>query len=282
MTKRKILRKLLESKSLVKIVGAHNGLSARLAEEAKFDGVWASSLEISATYALPDANILTMSQYLQAADIMNCATNIPVIADCNEGYGGVNNIIHTVREYERHGIAGICIEDKVFPKINSFSNQKQKLVSIEEFAEKVYAAKKNQTDPDFVVIARVEALIAGKGVEEAIQRAIAYEKAGADAILIHSKAKTSEEISQFMKYWNHKKPIIAIPTTYPTTPSKDLERMGIKVLIYANQGLRSYIKSLKETFQELSSSGELINIENKIASLDEVFALQQIDKWENI
>src|SRR5262245_38106102 len=139
MKKTEKFRQLLNSKRLCRLVGAHNGLSARLVQGAGFDGVWASSLEISASYALPDASILTMTQFLQAADMMNCATTITVIADCDSGYGNINNVIHLVNEYERHGIAGICIEDKLFPKANSFDPGRQTLAPIEEFAKKIRA-----------------------------------------------------------------------------------------------------------------------------------------------
>lgn len=282
MTKAQNLRQLLSLNRIVRIVGAHDGLSATIVEQAGFDGVWASSLEVSASYALPDADILTMTQYLQSAYIMNCATQIPVIADCNGGYGSVNNVIHLVHEYERHGIAGICLEDKVFPKTNSFSHGSQVLTSIEDFFKKIKMAKASQTNPDFVIIARVEAFIAGHGLEEALKRAYAYQEAGADAIVIHSKVNTETEISQFMKNWENKTPIIVIPTTYPNVSYKILEDMGVKVVIYANQGLRSVIKTLKDNLKELYLSESSSNIENKISSLEEIFELQKISQWENL
>ena len=186
--KSKALKNLLKKK-LVKIVGAHDGLGAKLIAEAGFDGVWASGLEISASYGLPDANILTMSEYLERAVEMNEATSLPVIADCDTGYGNINNVIHMIEKYEKAGIAAVCIEDKLFPKVNSFVEGRQELADIEEFCGKLRAIKDTQINPDFMVIARIEALIAGWGMNEALKRANAYCESGADAILIHSKKK---------------------------------------------------------------------------------------------
>ena len=178
--------------------------AASNAVEAGFDGVWASGLEISASYGLPDANILTMSEYLERATEMNEATSLPVIADCDTGYGNVNNVIHMVEKYEKAGIAAICIEDKLFPKVNSFIEGRQDLADIEEFCGKIRAVKNTQKNPDFMVIARVEALIAGWGMKEALKRATAYAESGADAILIHSKKRDNKEILEFCKKFKKK------------------------------------------------------------------------------
>ena len=197
--------KSLFKKKLIRIVGAHDGLGAKLIGEAGFDGVWASGLEISASYGLPDANILTMTEYLERAVEMNEATSLPVIADCDTGYGNVNNVIYMVEKYEKAGIAAICIEDKLFPKVNSFIEGRQDLADIDEFCGKIRAVKNTQKNPDFMVIARVEALIAGWGMKEALKRANAYSESGADAILIHSKKKDKKEILEFCKKFKKKK-----------------------------------------------------------------------------
>jgi phosphoenolpyruvate phosphomutase len=268
------LRELLESNEVTKVIGAHNGLSARLAEQAGFDAVWASGLEISATHAVPDANILTMTENLQAAIVMNQATSIPIICDCDSGYGSVNNVIRMVKEYERNGIAGICIEDKQFPKLNSFVNGSQKLTPIAEFVSKIRAAKDTQQDPDFVVIARVEALIAGEGMVKAIERAYAYEEAGADAILIHSKMKDIDEIKEFVQSFRGSVPIVVVPTTYPNITVNDLKLMGIGMVIYANHGLRSSIAAMEETFSKIIMDGTTASIESNISTMQQVFELQ--------
>jgi phosphoenolpyruvate phosphomutase len=141
MTKSKKLLNLFSSHKLIRVMGAHNALSAKLVEKSGFDAVWASGLEISTSYALPDANILTMTDFFNVASSMNEAVNIPVIADCDTGYGNSNNVIHLVKKYEVAEIATVCIEDKLFPKVNSFIPGRQELASIAEFVGKILAAK---------------------------------------------------------------------------------------------------------------------------------------------
>src|SRR3989338_5782969 len=178
--KAKALRELFRSKPLLRIVGAHDGLGVKLIEKNGFDGIWASGLEISTSYGVPDANILTMTEYLHAASVMNEASSLPVICDCDTGYGNASNVIHMIKKYEAAGLAAVVIEDKTFPKVNSFVPGRQNLAPMEEFMGKIEAAKNTQANPEFMVFARVEALIAGWGMEEAVRRAVAYAKAGAD------------------------------------------------------------------------------------------------------
>ena len=280
MNKAKILRKQLADRDVVRIVGAHDGLGSKLIAKSGFEGVWASGLEISASYGVPDANILTMTDYLERACEMNEASTLPVIADCDTGYGNVNNVIHLVEKYERNGIAGICIEDKIFPKMNSFVSGKQELANIDEFSGKIEAAKNTQKSKDFFVIARVEALIAGWGMEEAIKRANIYADAGADAILIHSKKKEPDEIIEFCKLFN-KLPKVVVPTTYPTFNEKEMPKLGIKIVIYANHILRSSIKAINETLGEISKTKELSSVDRKITSLSEVFELQGVKQLKH-
>tara|TARA_B100000787_G_scaffold170024_1_gene163510 strand:+ start:3097 stop:4743 length:1647 start_codon:yes stop_codon:yes gene_type:complete len=278
--KPKILRNLFKKK-LVRIVGAHDGLGAKLIGESGFDGVWASGLEISASYGLPDANILTMSEYLERAIEMNEATTLPVIADCDTGYGNVNNVIHMVEKYEKAGIAAICIEDKLFPKVNSFIEGRQDLADVEEFCGKIRAVKNTQKNPDFMIIARVEALIAGWGMKEALKRANAYAESGADAILIHSKKKDNKEILEFCKNFKKQIPIVVVPTTYPNFNEKEMPKYGIKLVIYANHILRSTIKAVSKTLEILNKTGELASIENHIVPLSKVFELQGMTTLKN-
>jgi len=282
MNKSTTLRRLLDGPKLFRIVGAHDGLSARLIEDSGFEAVWASSLGISVVHAMPDADILTMTQYLQATEVMNAAIDLPIVADCNAGFGNINNVVHLVHKYERCGIAGVCIEDKVFPKTNSLFRGQQLLSPIGEFVEKLRKAKSSQTSPDFVVIARVEALIAGLGFDEAVKRASAYEEAGADAIVIHSKATGPEEIVEFMGRWRGQAPIIVIPTTYPRVTLQELQGLGIRGAIYACQGLRSSIRGMKDVFAELFRASGPACVENKIATLEEVLETQRTYEWVNL
>ena len=176
--------KKLRGKQFVKVCGAFDVMSAKLAEMNGFDAIWASGFGISSARALPDAGIITMTELLDAVTFMSEACSIPVIADCDTGYGGPNNVAHLVKKFENAGICGICIEDKTFPKENSlFKDGKQDMLSKRDFVAKIVAAKNAKRNDDFVIIGRVEALIADLGVEEALNRANAYEKAGADIFL---------------------------------------------------------------------------------------------------
>jgi phosphoenolpyruvate phosphomutase len=277
MTKAAKLRELLSSDRLIRVAGAHNGLSARLVETAQFDAIWASGLEISASYGLPDTHIVTMTEFLAAAAQMDFVTTIPILADCNTGHGDEYNVMHLVKHYERLRIAGVCIEDKAFPKINSFMQGAQVLESIEKFASKIRAAKAAQENPDFVVIARTEAFIAGLGLEVALLRAHAYAEAGADLVLVHSKARTAEEIADFMQHWTGAVPIAVVPTTYGGTTTQDLYDLGVKVVIYANQGMRAAVRAMQTVFSNILQSGHTSKIEGMVASVQEVFALQSVE-----
>jgi phosphoenolpyruvate phosphomutase len=268
------LRELFSEEGLVRIAGAHDGITAKLVELNGFDGVWASGFEISTSYAVPDANILTMTQYLEAASVMNDAVLIPIVADCDTGYGNSNNVMHMVRKYEAAGIAAVTIEDKRFPKVNSYIPGRQELAPIAEFVGKILAAKNAQQTKEFMVIARVEALIAGWGQEEALRRAHAYVEAGADAILIHSKSNTPDEIVGFAKAWDFSAPLVIIPTSYPTITEEEIEQSGVKMVIYANHGLRAAIKAVNEVLSQINSDRRLDTIGDRIVPMREVFELQ--------
>ena len=274
MNKTRKLRELFNSNELIRVMGAHNALGAKLVEKSGFDAVWASGLEISTSYALPDANILTMTDFFNAASSMNEAVNIPVIADCDTGFGNSNNVIHLVKKYEAAEIAAVCIEDKLFPKVNSFIPGRQELASIAEFVGKILAAKNAQNGPDFMVIARVEALIAGWGMDEALKRAHAYADAGADAILIHSKSGSPGEIYEFVDKWNNQAPLVVVPTKYYDVTAEELQEKRISMVIYANHGIRASIRAMSEVFSSVYNSGNTAAVEEKISTLDEVFELQ--------
>lgn len=269
------LRRLLKDRGVIRLIGAHDGLSAKIGERAGFDAVWASGFEISAAYALPDANILTMTEYLGAATVMNDAIRIPVVADCDTGYGNSLNVIQLVRKYEAAGIAAVCLEDKLFPKVNSFVAGRQELASIAEFVGKILAAKNARANPDFMVIARTEALIAGWGMEEALTRARAYVEAGADGILIHSKKKDPGEIEEFVHRWDRNAPLWIVPTSYPSLGLDRIRALGkIGAVIYANQGLRSAAKVMEKNLRKIVETGSAASLEGEMASMEEIFELQ--------
>jgi phosphoenolpyruvate phosphomutase len=269
------LRELLHRPGAMVAVGAHDALSARLIERAGFDAVWASGFAISAAqFALPDANVITMTENLEVIRQMSRATSLPIIADIDNGYGNAINVMRTITEYEAAGVAAISIEDNIFPKRCSFySGVQRELVSVEEHCGKIRAAKSAQRSADFMVIARTETLIAGYGMEEALRRAAAYAEAGADAILIHSKAPTAVEVMEFARRWSHDTPLVVVPTTYASTPLQALEAAGFKIVIFANHPVRAAITAMKETLAMLRREGTASLLDLHIASLDEVYDL---------
>lgn len=273
------LKEMMKSKSIIKVGGAYDALSAKLVETAGFDAIWAGSFAISATHALPDASILTMTEFLRATENMVDACNIPVIADCDTGFGGPSNVSHAVKKYEKAGIAGISIEDKIFPKQNSLlENSKQELLPEKDFVAKIIAAKESRKEENFMIIARTEALIAKKGMDEAIKRANAYEKAGADAILIHSKEKTPNEIFEFSNQWNGNIPLVVVPTSYPSVKTSELILNNIKIVIYANQSLRAAHNIMSIILKEIIQKDSLSEVKIDLSSMDDIFKLQEMYK----
>ena len=277
-----ILQKKLQQNSIIKVGGAFDAMSAKLVENAGFDAVWAGSFAISATHALPDASILTMTEFFNVASTMTNACDIPIIADCDTGYGGPSNVAHMVRKYENAGIASICIEDKIFPKQNSLlEGGKNDLISEKEFVAKILAAKEAKNNNDFLIIARIEALISGLGVKEALKRADAYEAAGADAILIHSKQKTPEEIFEFTDSWKGTIPIVAVPTTYDGVKLNELHEHKIKMVIYANQTLRAAYTAMENLLKEMMITEKISDITQPMSDMNEIFELQEMYDIKN-
>jgi phosphoenolpyruvate phosphomutase len=273
------LRELLASGTLVRAVGAYNALMAVLVEQAGFDAVWVSSFEVSACRALPDASLLTMTDYLEAAVQIERACDLPVIADCDTGFGNALNVAHMVRSYEAAGIAAVSIEDKVFPKVNSFADHDQSLVPMADFAHRIAVGKAAQRTRDFLLIARTEAYVAGLGTDEVIRRASAYVNAGADAVLVHSKADTPREVQSFLSQWAGRCAVVIVPTTYPGWHADDAARAGVAMCIYANHGLRATVAAVRGTLSAIHADGATAKVEEAIAPISEIFALQRLDRW---
>jgi phosphonopyruvate hydrolase len=259
-------------------VGAGDALCAKLIERAGFDFVWSSSLCISASFAVPDANLISMSQYCEVARSMNEVVSIPIIADCDTGYGNANNVIYAVKKFEEAGIVGMSIEDKKFPKDNSLlEGGRQELAPIEEFVGKIKAAKDHQKNDAFLVIARVEALIAGWGQAEAMKRALRYVEAGADCILIHSKRKEPDEILEFIRNWDRPTPLVLVPTNYPSLTLSEVEKLKkVKLFIYANQPMRASVKAQEDLLQEIRRAGGIHTIDPMMVPVSHIFELQGV------
>jgi len=274
-TKAKQLRSLIESSRLEFILEAHNGISARIAEEAGFKGIWGSGLALSAQFGVRDNNEASWTQVVEMLEFMSDITSIPILLDGDTGYGNFNNMRRLVRKLEQRQIAGVCIEDKIFPKTNSFiGGERQPLADADEFSGKIAAGKDSQADDDFCIVARVEALIAGWDIGEALRRAEAYRKAGADAILIHSKLSRPDQILEFAAEWANRAPLVIVPTKYYSTPAEVFRKAEISLVIWANHMIRSAVQSMQKTAALIYASEALIEIEDRIASVDEIFRLQ--------
>lgn len=276
------LRKLMAEKELVVGVGARDALDAKLIENAGFDFVWSSSLGVSASYAIPDASLISMKQYIEAARSMAEVIDIPIIIDADTGYGNANNVMYAVRQFEAAGLAAMSMEDKKFPKDNSLlAGGRQELARIEEFCGKIKAAKDTQKSEDFIVIARVEALIAGWGQQEAVKRAIAYVDAGADSILIHSKSKTPDEVVEFVKAWDGRAPITLVPTMYPDLTEEKIKELGkVKIVIYANHTFRAAVKAAEEILQEIKRAKGIHTINDMMVPVAHLFELQGVPQMK--
>jgi phosphoenolpyruvate phosphomutase len=269
------LKQLIQRPGLSFLMEAHNGLSAKIAEEAGFEGIWASGLSISASLGVRDSNEASWTQVLEVIEFMSDAAQVPILLDGDTGYGNFNSVRRLIRKLEQRGIAGVCLEDKLFPKTNSFSRGRaQPLADIPEFCGKIRAAKDAQRCDDFVVVARVEAFIAGWGLHEALKRAEAYRQAGADAILIHSARADALEVLAFQAEWGDRLPVVIVPTKYYTTPTQVFRDAGFSVAIWANHLLRSALVAMQETARRIFAEQSLMAVEGTIAPIDEVFRLQ--------
>ena len=278
MTKAQRLRALLASPELEFLMEAHNGLSAKIVEEAGFKGIWASGLAMSAALGVRDSNEASWTQVVEVLEFMSDAATLPILVDGDTGWGNFNNMRRAVAKLCQRGVAGICIEDKLFPKTNSFIGEGQPLADIEEFCGKIKAGKDSQTDADFSVVARLEAFIAGRGLDEALKRAEAYHAAGADALLVHSKLATADEILAFAKEWADRSPIVIVPTKYYATPTDEFRKAGISVVIWANHNLRAAISAMRDVSRQIYRDQNLIGVESAIAGVKDVFELAGNDE----
>ena len=276
--KRVELRAAFDADEPVVTIGVHDAMSASLVERYGFNSVWVSGLGVSTmAHAIPDLNWITMTESLEAAVRIDRATSLPVIADCDNGFGGLSNVMRTVREYERAGISAICVEDNVFPKRNSLYTgaSKRELIPVEEQARRIRAGKDAQETEEFTFIARIESFIAGHGLDDACSRAEAYVAAGADAILIHSRDKSLAEIESFLERWPQiaSVPLVAVPTLFPTFSAHELYAKGFTVVILANQLMRASVQAMEDTLQTMSESGTASSVDDGIATVDHVFGL---------
>jgi len=256
----KALRRLIDAKPVVRIMEAHSGLSGLIVENIEiikedgihqYDGMWSSSLTDSTSKGKPDIEAVDLTTRMQGlTNILECTTK-PIIYDGDTG-GIPEHFVFTVRTLERNGVSAVIIEDKVGLKKNSLfgTEVEQNLATIPEFCEKISAGKKAQVTPDFMIISRLESLIAGKSVDDALERARAYVHAGADGVMIHSKEKSGNDIKEFCLQFRKEFssiPIVLVPTTYNQFTESELHSWGANIIIYANHMLRSSYPAMVET-----------------------------------
>jgi phosphoenolpyruvate phosphomutase len=271
------MRELLLSPSLAYLMEAHDGLSARIVNESGFDGIWVSGLAVSTVLGLRDCNEASSTQLLAAVEAIADSTSLPILVDGDSGFGDFNNVRLVVRKMSARGVGGLCIEDKEFPKRNSFMAADHRLVSIEEFCGKLKAAKDSARRDDFCVVARTEALITGTGMDDALRRARAYAAAGADAIVIHSKSSNPGEVLRFASAWSGAAPLILIPTTYSCITEKELAETGASIVIWANHMLRASLAAMLRACREIRRDG-VARAEAWIAPVRDIFRLLQYDE----
>lgn len=268
------LRRQLDARRPALAMAAHNPLAAKLAAAAGFDAIWGSGFELSASYAVPDASILPMGTHLEMMRAIGEVQDAPVIADVDTGFGNAVNVAYAMPRYAAAGVAAVVIEDKTFPKDSSLrAGGRQELVPVGEFQGKIEAAKSH--GGGMLVIARTEALIAGLGAAEALVRGAAYAEAGADAVLIHSKQKTPDEILSFCRAWPGTVPLALVPTSYPQLSFAAIAELGkVGLIICGNHAIRAAIAAMRETFRRILADGGLAGVEGGIATVQEVFELQ--------
>jgi phosphoenolpyruvate phosphomutase len=261
------LSRMVKSKEIVRVLEVHNGLTGLIAENTaiiqdgalrEFDAMWESSLTDSASKGRPDASVIDPSSRLHTVDQILEVTTKPMIVDGDNG-GFPEQFKILVRSLERLGVSAVIIEDKIGPKKNSLlgSEASQEQSSIQEFCHKILAGKQAQVTDDFMIIGRIESLILGRGMDDALERASAYIAAGADGIMIHSAKETPDEIFEFCgryETFDVKVPLVAVPSTYPQITEEELAKAGVKIVIYANHMLRSAVPAMLKTARTILES----------------------------
>ena len=281
-----ILKRLIDSKKIVRILESHSPLSGLIAENMKFqrgnkteqfDGMWSSSLTDSSLKGKPDNQSLDFSSRFNGLGDLFDVTTKPLIFDADNG-GRLEHLPFTVRTLERLGVSAIMIEDKIGLKKNSlFKDQSgAKQDSIKDFCKKIDLIKETRNSKDFLIGARIESFILGKGLQDGLKRAKAYSAAGADLILIHSKENTPKEIFSFSKVFRktrYFKPLVSVPSTYSRTTETMLIKNGFKIVIYANQMLRASYPAMENVAKTILKNQRSFELEKKISSVKEVINL---------
>ena len=280
------LLRLINSKPIIRIIEAHSPLSAIIAEKTvlqkgmkkkSFDGFWSSSLTYSTLMGKPDTESLEISQRLSYVNDIFDVTTKPLIFDADTG-GQVDHFPMKIKSMDRLGISAVIIEDKTGLKKNSLLKDSSQQVQEDKnkFAQKITAGKKAKISEDFMIIARIESLILGKGVKDAIERAKKYVEAGADAIMIHSKSNTPKEIFEFSKKFrkNFKNiPLVSVPTSYNKVSEDELSKNGFNIVIYANQLLRAAYPAMQNAANKILKYGRSKEVDKDLISIKKILEL---------
>ncbi|APG14877.1 phosphoenolpyruvate phosphomutase [Bradyrhizobium japonicum] len=256
---------------------AHDGLSARIAERSGFKGLWASGLSIASSLGYRDANEASWSQLVESVERIVDSTELPVLVDGDGGFGNFNNARLLARKLCQAGAAGVSLEDSCFPKMNSLIGERHPLADIDEFSGRLRAVKDTVAE-HLVLVARIEALIAGHRLNEAILRAHAYADAGADAILIHSRKSTADEMLSFVTEWRNRLPVVIVPTTYFRTPVSAYRNSRISTVVWANHSMRAAAAAMRRICDSIAAQESVASIESDIAPLSEIFELLRYDE----
>lgn len=282
----KSLRRLISAKKIVRICEIHTGLTGLIVENIhvdspggrrEFDGMWGSSLTDSTSKGKPDIEAVDITSRMNTLHDVLEVTTKPIIFDGDTG-GIPEHFVFTVRTLERLGVSAVIIEDKTGLKKNSLfgTDVDQTQDSIENFCLKIHAGKKAQATSDFMIIARIESLILGKGLEDALKRADAYIKAGADGIMIHSREKTPDEIFAFCdayKKFQNRVPLVVVPSSYNKVTEEELAERGVNIVIYANQLLRSAYPAMVRTAKLILENHRSSEADSQMMSINEILEL---------
>ena len=280
------LRKLLGLRPIVKALEVHSGLTGLIAEKTvvahegafdQFDAMWISSLCDSTAKGKPDIELVDMTSRFRTIDDVMEVTTKPIIFDGDTG-GLTEHFVYTVRSLERMGVSAVIIEDKTGLKKNSLfgTDVAQTQDDIGHFCEKIFAGKSVQLTDDFMIIARIESLILEKGMADALARAAAYVKAGADGIMIHSRKKEPDEVLEFCRRFRQTDadtPLVAVPTSYHTVTEEELAAHGVNLVIYANQLTRSAFPAMQSTAVEILKNHRALEVDAKLMPFQEIITL---------
>ena len=278
------LKRLLSVKDCIRVLEAHNGISGLIVEQAgvydekgakvEFDAIWLSSLSGSLVKAKPDTEVVDISSRLQTLQEILEVTTRPIIFDGDTG-GRIEHFSYTVKTLERLGVSAIIIEDKTSLKRNSLLEDQgsQEQDTIEAFAEKIAVGKRNCVTEGFMIIARIESLILGKGLTDALERAKAYIVAGADGIMIHSKSGDDQEIISFIRKFREdfkSIPLVVVPSTFPKKLFEEWKGLGVNIVIYANHMIRSAVPAMQRAADSILENGRSLELEPEIMSVTQL------------